>query len=221
MGSEMAKKTVFQYPGKKATVFWNGRLCIHVGECGRAKGELFVGGRDPWCQPDLTSNEEVADVINRCPTGALTVQFKDGSVIEQPEPVNTINVAYNGPLFIRGALNIENAPVDAPGLAFRASLCRCGKSQNKPFCDNSHEREGFSDYGAVGETGTDEPGAGGELTIKPIKDGPLMLKGSLTIRNSSGRDAWHGSRVALCRCGESANKPFCDGTHKRVSFKSD
>jgi len=74
----MPRKTVFQYPGKKATVSWNGRLCIHVAECGRAKGDLFIGGRDPWCQPDLTSNEEVADVVNRCPTGALTVDFADG-----------------------------------------------------------------------------------------------------------------------------------------------
>lgn len=217
----MPKKTVFQYPGKKATVFWNGRLCIHVGECGGAKGDLFVGGRDPWCQPDLTTNEEVADVVNRCPTGALTVDFADGSGKEQPEPVNTVNVAYNGPLFIRGRLVIEDAPTDAPGLAFRTALCRCGKSRNKPFCDNSHEKEGFSDYGAVGETGTDETSAGGELTIKPIKDGPLMFNGNVTIRNSSGRDAWHGDRVALCRCGESANKPFCDGTHKRAGFRSD
>jgi CDGSH-type Zn-finger protein/uncharacterized Fe-S cluster protein YjdI len=217
----VAKKTVFQYPGRKATVSWNGRLCIHVGECGRAKGDLFVGGRDPWCQPDLSSDEEVADVIKRCPTGALTVDFVDGSGTEQPAPVNTVNVAYNGPLFVRGRLVIEDAPADAPGLAFRAALCRCGKSRNKPFCDNSHEKEGFSDYGAVGETGTRESDDGGELNIKPIEDGPLMFNGNLTIRNSSGRDAWSGNRVALCRCGESGNKPFCDGTHKKAGFKSD
>jgi CDGSH-type Zn-finger protein/uncharacterized Fe-S cluster protein YjdI len=217
----VAKKAVFEYPGKKATVSWNGRLCIHVAECGRAKGELFVGGRDPWCQPDVTTDEDVADVVNRCPTGALTVDFADGSGKEQPEPVNTVNVAYNGPLFVRGSLSIEDAPTDGPGLAFRAALCRCGKSRKKPFCDNSHEKDGFSDYGAVGETGADEFGAGGELTIKPVKDGPLMFGGNLTIRNSSGRDAWHGERVALCRCGKSANKPFCDGAHKRTGFKSD
>lgn len=217
----MAKKTVFQYPGEKAAVSWNGRLCIHVAECGRAKGDLFVGGRNPWCQPDLASDDEVADVVTRCPTGALTVDFADGSHEEVADPANTVNVAYNGPLFVRGRLAIEDAPADAPGLAFRAALCRCGKSRNKPFCDNSHEKDGFSDYGAVGETGTEETDAGGELAVKPIKDGPLMLNGNLTIRNSSGRDAWHGDRVALCRCGESANKPFCDGAHTRVGFKSD
>ncbi|MGB5166192.1 MAG: CDGSH iron-sulfur domain-containing protein [Woeseiaceae bacterium] len=217
----MAKKTVFKYPGEKATVSWNGPLCIHVAECGRAKGELFIGGRDPWCKPDVTSNEEVAEIVKRCPTGALTVDFADGSGTEQPESANTVHVAYNGPLFVRGRLAIENAPADAPGLAFRSALCRCGKSRNKPFCDNSHEKDGFSDYGAVGETGAGDAGVGGELAIKPIKDGPLMLIGNVTIRNSSGREAWKGDRVALCRCGESANKPFCDGAHKRAGFKSE
>jgi CDGSH-type Zn-finger protein/uncharacterized Fe-S cluster protein YjdI len=217
----MAKKTVFEYTGKSATVSWHGRLCIHVGECGRATGELFVGGRDPWCQPDHASNDEVAEIVQRCPTGALTVAFQDGSSVEQAAAVNVATVAYNGPLFVRGDLAIDGAPGDAPGVAYRAALCRCGKSRNKPFCDNSHEKAGFSDYGAVGETGPDAAESGGPLAVKPVKDGPLMMSGNLTIRNSSGREAWRGNKVALCRCGESDNKPFCDGSHKRAGFTSD
>jgi CDGSH-type Zn-finger protein/uncharacterized Fe-S cluster protein YjdI len=217
----MAKKTVFEYPGAAATVCWHRRLCIHVGECGRAKGDLFVTGRNPWCQPGLASNEELVEVINRCPTGALTVDSKDGSGVEQPDSENSVTVAYNGPLFVRGNLVIDGAPEDAPGVAFRAALCRCGKSRNKPFCDNSHEKAGFSDYGAVGETGSDESESGGSLAVNAIKDGPLIFKGNLTIRSGSGREAWRGNRVALCRCGESANKPYCDGSHKRVGFTSD
>ena len=217
----MAKKTVFEYTGKNATVSWHRQLCIHVGECGRAKGDLFVGGRDPWCQPDLASNEETADVIRRCPTGALTVDFSDGSGVEEPDAANSVTVAYNGPLFVRGELAIEGAPADAPGVAFRAALCRCGKSRNKPFCDNSHEKAVFTDYGAVGESGPDSVDYGGPLTVKPVKDGPLMVSGNLTIHASSGRPAWHGTRAALCRCGASANKPFCDGSHKEAGFTSD
>lgn len=216
----MAKHKVFKYPGEKATVSWHSRLCIHVGECGRAAGDLFVGGRNPWCQPDVTSVEQVIDVVLRCPTGALTVETDGSASVEEATAINTVQVAYNGPLFVRGKLAIEEAPVDAPGLGFRAALCRCGKSGNKPFCDNSHEKEGFSDYGAVGETGSDEPEQGGELAIRPIKDGPLILVGNVTIRNSSGRDAWKGNKVALCRCGESKNKPFCDGSHKKAGFTS-
>ncbi|NJK31333.1 MAG: hypothetical protein HC927_02350, partial [Deltaproteobacteria bacterium] len=65
-----------RYPGEKADVCWDSRLCIHVGECGRAANELFEGGRDPWCRPDLVAIEEVVDVVRRCPTGALTYERK-------------------------------------------------------------------------------------------------------------------------------------------------
>jgi CDGSH-type Zn-finger protein/uncharacterized Fe-S cluster protein YjdI len=217
----MAKQKVFEYPGARATVSWNGHLCIHIGECGRAKGDLFLGGRQPWCQPDLVSDDEVIDVVLRCPTGALTVDYADGSRMEAAESENTVNVAYNGPLFIRGDLNIDGAPDEAPGLQYRAALCRCGKSANKPFCDNSHEKDGFQDYGAVGEAGDADTPRGGQLDIKPVRNGPLVLNGNLTIVGSSGRESWRGSKTVLCRCGASNNKPFCDGQHKKVGFESD
>lgn len=217
----MAKQKNFEYPGEDATVKWHGPLCIHVGECGRAKGDLFVGGRKPWCEPDQASVEYVSDVISRCPTGALTVEIAGKGLVEKAEAANTVTVAYNGPLFVRGDLDIDAAPPDAPGLRFRAALCRCGQSQNKPYCDNSHEKAGFRDYGAVGETGDGKPGQGGPLKISPVKDGPLIFEGQFSIQNGSGQDAWHGKRAAICRCGESGNKPFCDGSHKAAGFRSD
>lgn len=217
----MPGKDPITYPGKNAAVSWKGDLCIHIGECGRAKGDLFVGGRKPWCQPDLVSEEEVKEVVLRCPTGALSYEYADGSRAEQAAADNSIQVSYNGPLFVRGKLDIDQAPASVPGVKFRAALCRCGKSKNKPFCDNSHEAAGFTDYGAVGDSGSELEESGGALSIQPIKDGPLMVKGNVTIASSSGRRSWAGKQVALCRCGESANKPFCDGQHKKVGFKSD
>lgn len=217
----MADKKSFDYPGDRATVTWNGPLCIHIGECGRARGDLFVAGRKPWCQPDVSSDDEVEDVVLRCPTGALSATFADGSRPEKPSLINTIHVSYNGPLFVRGELDIDDAPGDVPGLAFRAALCRCGESANKPFCDNSHENAGFKDYGAVGETGDADADSGGQLQIKSVKDGPVLVKGNVTITGSSGRKSWRGSQVALCRCGGSNNKPFCDGQHKKNGFTSD
>ena len=217
----MAKGKVFKYDGSRATVSWHGRLCIHIGECGRAQGDLFVAGRKPWCQPDVSSDDEVEEVVLRCPTGALTVDYADGSRQEQADAENTVHVAYNGPLFVRGDLSIDDAPENAPGLNFRAALCRCGQSRNKPYCDNSHDKAEFRDYGAVGEAGDEEFELGGGLSIQAIKDGPLACKGNLTIFNSSGRPAYHGNKAFLCRCGASENKPFCDGAHKKVGFKSD
>lgn len=216
----MATKKAFDYPGKNATVTWHGKLCIHIGECGRAKGDLFVAGRKPWCQPDLVDDDEVREVVLRCPTGALSYEYADGSKVESGPGVNTITVAYNGPLFVSGDLEISDAPEHVPGLKFRSALCRCGKSKNKPFCDNSHESQGFQDYGAVGDSGPGLQESGGPLQINPVKDGPLLVKGNVTVVGGAGRSSWNGSQVALCRCGESNNKPFCDGQHKKAGFKS-
>lgn len=216
----MGKKQVFLYPGAQIDVEWDQRLCIHIGECGNSEGELFVAGRDPWCQPDLSSPKETMEIVERCPSGALVYKNKDGRITETAASENTITVIYQGPYFLKGDLAIEQSPGDMPGTEFRAALCRCGLSKNKPFCDNSHDGQ-FKDYGAVGETGEPLKETGGKLKVTPLKDGPLMLSGNVTIKAGSGRAAWQGDKVALCRCGASKNKPFCDGTHNSVGFKSD
>lgn len=215
----MSDDQVTQFQGGEIDVQWDGRLCIHMAECGMAKGDLFLGGRDPWCMPDKSSRMEVREIVERCPSGALTYVDK-GDMPEAPANENTVVVAYQGPLFVKGDVMLEGAPHDMPGVRFRAALCRCGQSANKPFCDNSHLKAGFADYGAVGERGPGMSGQGGPLNIKPLPDGPLLLRGNLTIRASSGRVAWQGTEIALCRCGASKNKPFCDGSHRTDGFKS-
>ncbi len=216
----MSDKDIYEYPGDKINVSWDGRLCIHVAECGQAKGELFVGGRQPWCQPDLADVNEVKEVVERCPSGALSYQVKDGSAAESAPTENTLWVIYNGPYYVHGDLDIEGVTDEMPGVKYRAALCRCGASKNKPFCDNNHETVRFQDYGAVGETGSELSVSGGKLSISAVPDGPLIITGNVTIIAGSGRKAWQGNDVALCRCGASRNKPFCDGSHKTIGFKS-
>jgi CDGSH-type Zn-finger protein/uncharacterized Fe-S cluster protein YjdI len=217
----MSDKKLATYDGEEADVQWDGRLCIHVGECGRANNNLFVGGRQPWCQPDRVSVEEVADVVARCPSGALTYTRKDGGPEEVADGENVVSVMYNGPLYIRGELEVDGAADDMTGVRFRAALCRCGQSKSKPFCDNSHESAGFRDYGAVGESGQGFEAPGGPLKVGRAPNGPLLLNGNFTIVAASGRTAWKGSKAALCRCGQSKNKPFCDGTHKDAGFQAE
>jgi len=217
----MSDKKVVRYEGADADVQWDGRLCIHIGECGRAKSELFVGGRQPWCKPDCATPDEVVDVVTRCPTGALSFTRKDGGPEESAQTENVVMVMYNGPLYLRGALEIDGAPADMQGVRFRAALCRCGESKNKPFCDNSHEAAGFKDYGAVGESGDGFDAPGGSLKVGKAANGPLLLNGNFTIVAASGRKAWTGTKAALCRCGHSNNKPFCDGTHKSAGFEAE
>ena len=216
----MSEKEPVSYEGRQVDVQWDGRLCIHVGECGRAQNEIFVGGRQPWCEPDRASADEVADVVLRCPSGALTYRRKDGGPQETADDENVVSVMYNGPLYVRGDLQIDGAAPDMPGVRFRSALCRCGQSKQKPFCDNSHEAAGFRDYGAVGEKGEGFDVPGGKLQVSRAPNGPLLLSGNFTIVAASGRSAWRGKKAALCRCGHSNNKPFCDGSHKRVGFQA-
>ena len=216
----MAKSVT--YEGKDVSVRWDGALCIHVGECGRADCALFQGGRDPWCAPDDATPAEVAEVVERCPTGALSYERHDGGPTEAVPERNQIFVTNQGPLYLRGNLKIQGASPEQAGLKTRAALCRCGASSRKPFCDNSHEKADFDDRGAVGSMAEVAGEAGpGELAVTLAPNGPLLLRGPMQIVSASGRVAWEGSKCALCRCGQSKNKPFCDGAHNKAGFQAD
>ena len=75
--------------------------------------------------------------------------------------------------------------------------------------------------GALGDVGDGFQSEGGTLEIKRAPNGPLLVNGSFTLRAGSGRAGWRGTKAALCRCGESKNKPFCDGAHAATGFQAD
>lgn len=232
-------KDIVRYRGKEINVNWDRRLCIHISECVRADNDLFVEGRTRWCIPDTVTTDEVKEVIKRCPTGALTYEYKvsegeECAMYEEPQAENIVTVSSHGPLFLRGDLDIDYAAREGEeemkGTAFRAALCRCGASERKPFCDGSHDKVGFKEYGSVGTITEGAEGAMGvkgvaeeapaTLKVTPLEDGPLLLQGSYHIKTGSGRNAACGTECALCRCGASENKPYCDGSHKKIDFKS-
>jgi CDGSH-type Zn-finger protein len=133
--------------------------------------------------------------------------------------MNTITVTKDGPLEARGDVDVVRAggaPI-ARGAAF--SLCRCGESATKPFCDGSHARVGFKDPGEVRERNPTAPLAEGKLTIEVSKDGPLLARGPFELRDSQGRARQHISGGHLCRCGASNSKPICDGRHLPLGFQ--
>ncbi len=171
----------------------------------------------PWIDPDTASAEELAAIARACPSGAITYQRHDGGADERAPDVNTARVRENGPIALHGDLRITD---QAP--CMRATLCRCGASQHKPFCDGSHTSAGFT---ATGEPATgDETAAlavrGGALEIEPRPDGPLRVTGNLEVLSGTGRLVRRAEKLTLCRCGGSQNKPFCDGTHRSNGFKA-
>jgi CDGSH-type Zn-finger protein len=128
--------------------------------------------------------------------------------------VNTVHVRENGPLAFRAELVVEGKAA-----GFRATLCRCGTSKNKPWCDASHVAAGFKSSGEPA-TQSSEPLArrNGLLAVTPTKNGPLEVTGSLEICSGTGRTILRTQQTWLCRCGGSSNKPYCDGTHKKIGF---
>jgi len=217
----MSRKKVYSFDGEQFEVKWDSGLCIHAEECVRADSKLFELHRKPWGQPDLVDADELDRVVRRCPTGSIAYTAKDGSKNEEPEPENVITVAPNGPLYVRGELQLEGIEPSEGAVDFRVALCRCGHSKNKPFCDNSHIKAEFKDSGAVGREGPGLEETGGPLTITPKPNGALLFRGNVSVRSGSGSIRWQGKKVSMCRCGLSESKPFCDGSHKGSNFEAD
>ena len=132
------------YANDKIEVHWEPKLCIHVRSCVNRLGRVFDAQRRPWIDVDGAAPDEIAATVLTCPTGALHFRRLDGGAQEEPAAETTVEPRPNGPLFVRGHVRI----VDPEGRLIRddtrLALCRCGGSANKPFCDRSHRRIGFS-----------------------------------------------------------------------------
>ena len=210
----------FQAPG--ITVTWSRRRCIHASDCVMNLPTVFEPGRRPWVDATQASADAVARVIARCPTGSLHFERSDGGAPEPVPPANTILVSRNGPTYLRGDVELVDERGDVRLRDTRVALCRCGLSQNKPLCDNAHRDAGFREPGALAEPErVEDPGAEGtRLRAIARENGPIELAGPFAISSADRKTMLAGTRTKLCRCGESGAKPFCDGTHKRVGFKS-
>lgn len=135
---------VKEYLTPDLVVRFDSRRCIHAAECVHGLPTVFDAERRPWIVADAAPADAVVDVIERCPSGALTYQRTDGGHAEVPTDDPRIVEVENGPLYVTGSIRVEapdGTPVDT---GQRTALCRCGASRNKPFCDNSHRAAGFA-----------------------------------------------------------------------------
>ena len=130
------------YRGQDIEVSFDLDICVHVGECLRGQRQVFQLHRRPWILPDLAAADEVADVIQRCPSGALLYRRLDGGPQEEPAATTTVTPIRDGPLLVTGAIEVRRDDGTVETLP-RATLCRCGQSQHKPFCDDQHLAIGF------------------------------------------------------------------------------
>jgi uncharacterized Fe-S cluster protein YjdI/CDGSH-type Zn-finger protein len=134
------------YRGTDVEVTFDLDICIHVGECLRGEPAVFQLKRRPWVLPDAGRADAIAEVIHRCPSGALQYRRLDGGPAETHEGT-TATPIKNGPLLVIGDIDVRHEDGTVERLP-RATLCRCGQSRNKPFCDNEHLRIKFEAPGA-------------------------------------------------------------------------
>jgi CDGSH-type Zn-finger protein/uncharacterized Fe-S cluster protein YjdI len=204
--------------GEKLNIVYEGRKCIHSRFCVTGAPKVFLANvQGAWIYPDAMDAERLVDIAHACPSGAIRYARHDGRPDEAPPPVNLVAVREAGPYAVRGDIRL-----DGEGGRYRMTLCRCGASKNKPFCDGSHHDVHFA---ASGEPPTGQPTGmlsvrDGPLAIDPETDGPLQLRGNIEIISGTGRVVARLATARLCRCGGSSTKPFCDGTHAKIGFKS-
>jgi CDGSH-type Zn-finger protein/uncharacterized Fe-S cluster protein YjdI len=225
------------YADERIDVSYDATRCIHAAVCVRRLPAVFDTARRPWILPSGGDPDAIAAVVARCPTGALHATRLDGGAAAEVVAENTIVPMPDGPLYVRGQLQLRSPEIDLTVDDVRIALCRCGQSRNKPFCDNSHRDAGFSDPGAIAgataggdstasaaaaahdrqDTPQDSPAP---LSIVASTNGPLSIEGAATLRTRDGGLRHYVVKTTLCRCGASNRKPFCDGSHRRIGFIS-
>ena len=132
-----------EYATDEIVVEWEPRLCFHSQNCVRLLPKVFDDSRRPWMQADAATADEVEAAVAHCPSGALRTRRNGVSPAKRQHRLE-LRASANGPLLVSGGVRIRDADGTVLYEGEKAALCRCGQSGNKPFCDGTHKKIGFS-----------------------------------------------------------------------------
>ncbi len=132
------------YEGRRITIHDNRGVCAHSGYCTDNLPSVFVMGKEPWIEPDSASPEEIAATVRLCPSGALSYSM-DGVLHKDQEREPSITVSRDGPHRVVGGPELKDPEGYQPESKEHYTLCRCGGSANKPFCNGTHWYINFKD----------------------------------------------------------------------------
>lgn len=144
----MERDITKKYTNGEVTVVWKPQVCIHSTICWKAATglpEVFNPSKRPWIELEAADTERIVEQVKKCPSGALSYYYNDETkekveVITQTE----VEVTPNGPLLVYGNITIRDAAGNETKRHKVTAFCRCGHSQNKPYCDGNHVRQGFN-----------------------------------------------------------------------------
>ena len=132
------------YKGDNVTIHDNRGICAHAGRCTDGLPSVFRLNQEPWIEPTSTDNDEIIATIQKCPSGALSYSIKNEEHRDR-EGEPSIFVSPNGPYVVSGAPDLIDTTRGEGASTEYFTLCRCGRSKNKPFCDGTHWHIKFTD----------------------------------------------------------------------------
>jgi CDGSH-type Zn-finger protein len=146
-GEKTVKDRRKSYVGKKITIHDNRRICSHAAECVNNLPSVFKFNARPWIDSDGATVEEIINTIRKCPSGALSYSIDGVEYRDQNERKPMITVSKHGPYIITGCIDLigDNIQFGNGASKEHYTLCRCGASNNKPFCDGMHKVINFKD----------------------------------------------------------------------------
>lgn len=136
------------YVGKGITIHDNRKICSHATECVNNLPSVFKLNARPWISPDgADTKEEIINTIRKCPSGALSYSVDGIEYRDQNERMPMITVSKGGPYLVTGSIDLMGDSIQWAEGASKEHyvLCRCGASNNKPFCDGMHRVINFKD----------------------------------------------------------------------------
>ncbi len=139
----MANK-VHSYSNDEITVSWAADTCFHSEVCIKNLSGVFNLEQKPWVNVNGATKEEVIKLINSCPSGALSYSLvKTEEKVNKPEGSVSIRIRPDGPIVVNGAFEFTDNEGKVSQVDKNTAFCRCGGSENKPFCDGTHKKIGF------------------------------------------------------------------------------
>jgi CDGSH-type Zn-finger protein len=142
--ADPAKNERKAYMGRRITIYDNRALCAHVGYCTDELKSVFRHHDTPWIDPDGADAERIVRQVERCPSGALSYAIDGVEAKPQARPP-MVTVTNDGPYAVTGGVELAGVKFGEGASTEHYTLCRCGGSKNKPFCDGTHWTLGFKD----------------------------------------------------------------------------
>lgn len=137
------REIVKKYSNDAITVVWKPNTCIHAKHCWKDLIQVFNPKNRPWINLDGATTGRIKKQVEKCPSGALSYEINVGEDHEEVQVETKVEALQNGPLLVHGTLHVTNSNGSKEIKNKTTAFCRCGVSNNKPYCDGAHSKTGF------------------------------------------------------------------------------